>query len=148
MRWGSGQDGRARYGTRRRIRHDTPIKRESRGWQSRRGSREPRRDGDGAGFIRQVFRLQSFLSGLSPSINSPAHPQSLASPSLPPRLYLTSSIQTWHPRAPRPIPTSTPPPQDPQLAHTTSKTWPQVPSRVLPPVPPPPRRIRAPLPIH
>ena len=89
MRSRSVQDGRARYGTRRRIRHDNPIKRESRGWQSRRGSRG---HGDGAGFIRQVFRLQSFLSGLSPSINSPAHPQSLASPpSLPDYISLPPS---------------------------------------------------------
>ena len=69
-------------------------------------------------------------------------------PPLPPRLYLSSAIQPWHPLAPRPIPTSTLPAQDPRLAHTTSKTWPQVPSRVLPRVPPRPHRIRAPLPTH
>ena len=146
MRSRSVQYGRARYGT-RRIRHDHPIKRESRGWQSRRGSRE---HGDGAGFIRGS-------PSFSPSVLSPGPlPFNKFScpcavpcvPPLLPRLYLSSAIQPWHPLAPRPIPTSTPLAQDPQLAHTTSKTSPQVPSRVLPRAPPRPHRIRAPLPIH
>ena len=134
----------SRYGSSRRIRHDTPIKRESRGW---RGSREPRSDTDGAGFIRPVFTMSPLRNPLNKFSLSP--PQSLlSSPSLPDYIS-TPLVQSWPPLAPRRVPTSTHPwVRDPRLVLPTCMSWPSARRLVLRRVHPPPHPTQAPWPIQ